>query len=402
MDPEWCPYVDVSVVVKLFDHRGGSQKSRFLHFVKLRADHHCVPAHGQSLPAVSEHCLRRTSWRTWEKPRVGALIRATPPAQSPSPEAGGSPRLFVPPTTRGGHTTGPRLQQLDMIWNPRSPGPQDYRAPRRRSSSERGLRDISLDPSRAPTYWLRVDPGPHACYLYRQKRFLGCAGTMRGSCPHEEKLEAFDSASPFSTLSLSAEGRVIQETLLIMTLKRFPSVVLVMLCLCLTRRPDQNTTVAPCNMAVNDLEVRRVLTCGCPQCSLGPSTPERSTHCLVPCYPQYEFPLGTREVNLLPFMGVPMVCAVPFCEVVPFCVELADVYSSLVSSLSFAVLGTELDIFCRRVDPPRGIEVEGRIPAQGANRPGVTESKKGIPARGLNPLSPTMLESRMIAENCPT
>ena len=134
MDPEWCPYVDVSVVVKLFDHRGGSQKSRFLYFVKLRADHHCVPDHDQSLPAVSKHCLRRTSWRTWEKPRVGALIRATPPAQSPSPEAGGSPRLFVPPTTRGGHTTGPRLQQLDMIWNPRSPGLQDYRAPRRRSS----------------------------------------------------------------------------------------------------------------------------------------------------------------------------------------------------------------------------------------------------------------------------
>ena len=225
---------------------------------------------------------------------------------------------------------------------------------------------------------------------------------MRGSHPHEKKLGAFDSASPFSTLSLSAEGRVIQETLLIMTLKRFPSVVLVMLCPHLTRRPDDNTAVAPCNLAVNDHEIRRILTCGYPQCSLGPSTPERSTHCLVPCYPQYEFPLGIREVSLLPFLGAPMVCAVPFSEVVPFCVELADVYSSLVSSLSFAVLGTELDIFCRRVDPPRGIEVEGRIPAQGANRPGVTESKKGIPARGLNPLSPTMLESRMIAEDCPT
>ena len=194
----------------------------------------------------------------------------------------------------------------------------------------------------------------------------------------------------------------IQETLLIVTLRRFPSVVLVMLCPHLTRRPDDNTTVAPCNMAVNDHEVRRILTCGYPQCSLGPSPPERSTHCLVPCYPQYEFPLGIREVSLLPFLGVPMVCAVPFSEAVPSGVELADVDSSLVSGLSFTVLGTEWDIFCRSVDPPRGIEVEGRIPAQGANRPGVTESKKGIPMRGLNPLSPTMLKGQLTAENCPT
>ena len=83
---------------------------------------------------------------------------------------------------------------------------------------------------------------------------------------------------------------------------------------------------------------------------------------------------------------VPIVCAVPFSEVVPFCVELTDVYPSLVR---------------RRLDTPRGTDVERRIPAQGANRPGATESKKEIPASRLNQLFPTTLEGRMIAENCP-
>ena len=229
--PEWCPYVKVSVVVTLFDHRGGSQRSLFLCLAKLRADHHCAPDRGRSLPAVPEHCLHRTSWRTREKPRVRALIRAAPPAPSPSPGAVGSPQLFVPPTARGGHTTGPRLRHLGVIRNPRSLGLQNYRTPSRRSSPERELRNISLGPSRAPTYWLRVGPGPHACYLYGRERFLECARAVRGSRPHEKKLGAFDSASPVSTLSLSAKDRVIQETLLIMTSMRCPSVVLVILCL---------------------------------------------------------------------------------------------------------------------------------------------------------------------------
>ena len=94
--------------------------------------------------------------------------------------------------------------------------------------------------------------------------------------------------------------------------------------------------------------------CCCPQCSLGPDTLRKGAHIvLCPVTPQYEFPLGTREVNHLHFMGCTDVCAVPFSEVVPFCVELTDVYSSLVSNWPFAVLGTELDILRRRVDPPR-------------------------------------------------
>ena len=124
--PERCPCVKVSVVVTLFDHRGGPQRSLFLCLAKLRADHHCAPDRGRSLPAAPEHCLRRTSWRTWEKPRVGALIRAAPLAQSPPPEAVGRPQLFVPPTTRDGHTTGPRLRHLGMIGDPRSLGPQNF------------------------------------------------------------------------------------------------------------------------------------------------------------------------------------------------------------------------------------------------------------------------------------
>ena len=199
---------------------GVSQRSLFLCLAKLRADHHCAPDRGCSLPAAPEHCLRRTSWRTWEKPRVGALIRAAPLAQSPSPEAVGRPQLFVPPTARDGHTTGPRLRHLGMIRDPRSLGLQNYRTPGHRSSSERELRNISLGPSCAPTYWLRVDPGPHACYLYGRERFLECARAMRGSRPHEKKLGAFDSASPVSTLSLSAKDRIIQETLPIMTSMR--------------------------------------------------------------------------------------------------------------------------------------------------------------------------------------
>ena len=232
--PEWCPCAEVSVVVTLFDHRGGSQRSLFLCLAKLRADHHCAPDRGHSLPAVPEHCLRRTPWRTWEKSHVRALIQAAPPTQGPSPEAVRRPQPFVPPTARDSHTTGPRLQHLNRIRNPRSPGPQDYRAPRRRSSSEEELGDISLDPSRAPTYWLRVDPGPHACYLYGRKRFLECARTMRGSRPHEKKLEASDSASPVSTLSLSARDGINPETLLIMNPIHCASIIIVTLCLCLT------------------------------------------------------------------------------------------------------------------------------------------------------------------------
>ena len=393
MDPEWCPYVDVSVVVKLFDHRGGSQRSLFLCLAKLRADHHCVPDHGQSLPAVSEHCLRRTSWRTWEKPRVGALIRATPPAQSPSPEAVGSPRLFVPPTARDSHTTGPRLQHLNMIRNPRSPGPQDYRAPRRRSSSERELRDISLDPSRAPTYWLRVDPGPHACYLYGRKRFLECARTMRGSRPHEKKLEASDSASPVSTLSLSARGRIIQETLPLVTpIPCCSSVIIVTLCPRLTSVPDPNKATVPPNPMGESDKIRMISTCCCPQCSLGPDDPEGDLPCYVLRCPQCESPPLAWKGNH-PCLGgllIVWICAAPSSE------RFTGAPLAPRLNQPTAVLGTIVSIFPRKMDPPCVPEVERENPTQRASRLRATKSEGGPPVRRSGPFCTAASGDRMI------
>ena len=144
---------------------------------------------------------------------------------------------------------------------------------------------------RAPISWLRVNLAPHDCYLYGREGFLECVRAIRGPRLPEKKFEVCYSGSPVSTPSLSAKDGIIQETLPIMTSIQCPSVVFVTLCLHLTRRPDHNTAAAPCNMAVDDHELKVMLMCCYPQCGLGPDTPEGGSSCLVPCCTQYEFPL---------------------------------------------------------------------------------------------------------------
>ena len=413
-DLERCPYVDIGVMARAFDPRGGSQNSRLLHFVKLLADPHCVPDLGQSQPAASEHCLRRTSWRTWGTPRVGALVQATPPAQSPSPEAVGSPR---PPTARDIHTYGPRLQHFNMIRNPRSPGPQGYRAPRRRSSAERELRDISLDPSRAPTYWLRADPGPHACYLYGRKRFLECAETRRGSRPHEKNLEASDSASPVSPSSLSAGDGINPETLLIMNPIYCASIIIAPLCLCLTRRPGQNKAVAPYNLIADSDKIRAISICCCPQCGCGPDVPDGDLSFGVSRCPQWESPPLAWEGNH-PRLGsllIVGICAAPSSErftSAPLAPRLNQPTAVLRAIISIVPPGrspacsnkilfrmsswtlavryprdrmNELAVIVGQKDPSCVPEVERENPTQRVRRLRATSSEGGPPLRRSGP-----------------
>ena len=296
--PEWCPCMKVKMVVATSGHRGGPQRFLFLSPTKRRTDRHYVPDCSRLPPTVPEHCLRRTSWSTRAKPRVIVLIRATLPAQSPSPEAGVSPRLLVPPTKRDGHTTDPRLRPLDMIRNSRPLGLRNYRVPSRWGSPGREWK------------------GPHACYLYGQKRFLESARTMRGSCPPEKRLGSSNSASPVSTLSLSARDMVDPETLLILNRIKCASIIIVTLCPCLIRRPNQNKAVAPYNLIAGSDKIRAISTCRCPQCGCGPDVPDGDLSFRVSRYPQWESPPLAWEGNH-PRLGSSLlagICAAPSSE----------------------------------------------------------------------------------------
>ena len=412
MHPEWCPCVKVSVVVTPFDHREGSRKSPFHCLPKLSADHHCAPGRGRPLPAVPEHCLCRTSWRTWEKPHVGALIRATPPAQGLSPEAGGIPQLFVPPTKRDDHTTDPRLRHLDMTRNPRSLRLRNYRTPGRWSSSERELRNLSWGPSRSPTYWLRVDPGPHVCYPYGRNAPLACVPAIRGPRLSDKKLSVLFHGSPFSPPSLSAKDRIAPETLLIMSPIQCASIIIVTLCFCLTRRPDQNKAVAPYNLITDSDEVRVISICCYPQCGLGPDVPDEDLSCRMSRYSQWKSPSLTWKGNR-PRLGGSLIvrtCAVlsnekftgaPLAprlnrppavmgtevntfprEVDPPRVPKARRKGSTRRPSRFSsVLGTVLDISPPRMGPPRVIEAKRKVSIPGVNRIHATEPERDHPVR---------------------
>ena len=182
-----------------------------------------------------------------------------------------------------------------------------------------------------------------------------------------------------------------------MTSIQCPSVVFVTLCLHLTRRPDHNTAAAPCNLAVNDHEIRVMSMCYYPQCSLGPDTPERNSSCIVPCYLTSKFVSRVRGADHPCLVGLLIVrtCAAPFSE------EFTGVPLFPMFSRPSAVLGTVLDIFLRRVDPPRATDVEGKIPARRANRLRATELKRDIPVRRLGPLCPTASGDRMISASRP-
>ena len=238
---------------------------------------------------------------------------------------------------------------------------------------------------RAPVSWPRVNLAPHACYLYGRERLLECASAKRGLRLHGKKLEVFYGGYPVSAPSLSAKDEIIQEILPIMTPIQCPSVVFVTLCLHLTRRPDHNTAAAPCNMAVDDHEFKVMLMCYYPQCGLGPDTPEGDSSCLVPCCTQYEFSLRVQEVNHLRLVSLPIVCAAPFRKVVPSCEELTGVYPSLVTSWPSAVLGTVLDLFLRRADPPRATEDGRRDPRSEGQSTQCNRVKGGSPRKRIGP-----------------
>ena len=266
--------------------------------------------------------------------------------------------------------------------------PENCRAPGRRSATRnewRGLPlsllwGISQGECRATISWPRGNLVPRICYLYGRKEPLECARTIRRPHLHEKKLAVLYGGSQVSTPSLSAKDRIIQETLPIMTPIRCSSVIIVTLCLCLTRRPDQNKAAAPYNLISDSDEIRVMPMCCCLQCGLGPDAPEGDLSCQVFRCPQFEFPLIARERNHLRLVGLLGVCAAPFGE------GFTGVPLFPMFSRSPAVLGTVLDIFPQRVDPPRFTEVKGKIPIRGVNRLRATESERNHPVRRLGPL----------------
>ena len=391
---EWCPGAKVNGVATLFGHCWGSQRSLFLCPAELCAGHHCAPVRGRLLPAIPGFRPRRTSRRTWEKARVRALIQVAPPAQSSPQKAGSSPQLLAPFTARDGYPIGSRLQHLGMVWSPKPLGPQNYRAPSDRNSPERELRYISLGRPHAPTPWLRADTDPHASYPCGRGGLLKSAGSMQGTrLPVKKEGVPFDQTQTRTSL-LSTKNKINLEDVCdpifeLVTPTLCLSVTPMTLCPHLTSGQVQNKTAAPCNLTVN-YDESRVMSMRCyPQCGLGPDTPEGDSSCLVSCCTQYEFLLRAREVNHLRLVGLLIVCAAPFSEVVPFCEELTGVYPSLVSSRPSAVLRTIRDILLRRADPPRTTDGKGKIPARRANRLCATELKKEVPVRRLGPLCTT-------------
>ena len=264
------------------------------------------------------------------------------------------------------------------------------------------MRYISLGLSRALTSWLRADTDPHTGYPCGRGGLLESARSVQGTrLPRKKEGVPFDQTQTRTSL-LSTKNKINPEDvcdpiLELVTSALCLSVIPMTLCPHLTSKHVQNKAAAPCNLTVNDNEIRVMSMCCYPQCGLGPDTPERSSSCLVSCYPKCEFILKAREANHPCLVGLPIVwtCAAPFSEAAPFSKELTGVSLFPVSSRPSAVLGTVRDIFLRRVDPPRTTDVKGKIPARRANRLCATELKKEVPVRRLGPLCTTELREEV-------
>ena len=341
--------------------------------------------------------------------RLGVVVWITGwcfPAQSRGKMTDGGIASTKPPLTPPAAWNRSCLQPLYAVGRTASLARPKYRSlDRRRFAKGRSEYNSSScmpailpsdcrDP-RHPTSWFWTADGPPTGRLCGWVEPLAFVESTWGNRLSRKKEDIPSHLSRALTSSPSDKDRIIQETLPIVTSIQCPSVVFVTLCLHLTRRPDHNTAVAPCNLTVNDHEIRVMLMCCYPQCGLGPDAPEGGSSCLVPCCTQYEFLLRAREVNHPRLVGLKIACAAPFSEVVPYCEELTGVYPSLVPSRPSAVLGTVLDIFLRRVDPPRATDVKGKIPVRRANRLSATELKMDLPARGLGPLCTTASGDRM-------
>ena len=276
-----------------------------------------------------------------------------------------------------------RLQPLYTVGKPASLVLQKHRSLNRRSFAKKRSEDTSSgcipavlpsgcrDP-RHHTSWLWAEDGPPTGRLCGWVEPLASVDSTWENRLSRKKKDVPSNRSQAFTPSPSAKDRITREALTVMTSIRCSSVVLMTLCLHLTSRHDRNTAAAPCNLAVNDNEIRVMSMCCYPQCGLGPDTPGRNSSCLVSCHPQSKLVLRAREANRPCPMGSLIVwtCAAhssedaPLSEAAPFSEELTGVSLLPVSSRPSAVSGTIRDIFLRRVDPPRNTDVKGKVPVR--------------------------------------
>ena len=232
------------------------------------------------------------------------------------------------------------LRHRDMILSPRPPRFQNYRAREHHSSPEGKLSYVIWGLPRTSTSWLRADTHSPAGYPCGRGGLLKSEGSIQGTrLPRKKEDVPFD-PYPIRTSPISTKNKINPEDgcdLLLQLVTSTLCLSVTPLCLHLTSGQDQNKAAAPYNLIVDGDEIRVMSMCCCPQCGLGPDAPEGDLSCHVFRCPQYESPLIAREGNHLRPVGLLVVCAVPFSEVVPFCEKVTDVYPSLVSSRPSAV-----------------------------------------------------------------
>ena len=241
---------------------------------------------------------------------------------------------------------------------------------------------ISPKEGSATISWPRGNLVPRICYLFGRKVPLACvphntraSPSPRGGyrcCPRLSGLPS----------SPSAKDGITPETLLIMNPIQRASIILVTLCLCLTRRPDQNKAVAPYILIVESDKIRVISICCCPQCGLGPDVPEGDLSCRVFRCPQCESPPLAWKGNHPCLGGLLIVgtCAAPSSE--------RFTGAPLAPRLNRppAVLGTGVSIFPRGVDTPRVTEAKRKSPTRRIRRFRAAKSEGGLPVRRLGPL----------------
>ena len=226
------------------------------------------------------------------------------------------------------------LRHCDMIWSPRPLRSQNYRARGHHSSSEGKLSYVTWGLPRTSTSWLRADTDSPAGYPCGRGGLLESKESTQGTRLPRKKAGVPVDTYPIRTSPVSTKNKINPEDVCDLLLKLVTStlclsVTPMTLCPRLTSGQVQNKAAAPCNLTVNDDEIRVMSMCCYPQCGLGPDTPEGDLSCLVFRCPQYEFLLIAREGNHLRPVGLLVVCAVPFSEVVPFSEKLTGDYHSV-------------------------------------------------------------------------
>ena len=343
---------------------------------------------------------RRVLQRPWEEAQVEVLALGTPPRRAPHQGANGKTACGPDPVNNRMKMfpRGAALPVKPSLRTARSPPqslvpsatPRKYRALGHRSATTGVRRDLSLiypwvispEEGSATISWPRGNLVPHICYLYGRKAPLACVPTIRGPRLPERKLSVLPNGSPVFPSSPSAKDGITPETLLVMNPIQRASIILVTLCLCLTRRPDQNKAVAPYILIVESDKIRVISICCCPQCVRGPDVPAGDLSCRVFRCPQGESPPLAWKGNH-PCLGGLLIVGT---RAAPSSERFTGAPLAPRLNRPPAVLGTGVSIFPRGVDTPRVPEVKRKSPTRRIRRFRAAKSEGGLPVRRLGPL----------------